>query len=391
MRQWLGIVWILVLLVSVRIVDAAPNAIGESPPEFPLYVTALAPDRENFAIVRIDDPFGDAEPVFLTDDELVDLSPMPSYDGQYLLFLRGTLGDSGRLDWYIGELACMPDCPPRILPTEAQSLQDIHWSPTATHFVGWGLENNAWVFDVESWSLTRVVPGRWTAYPSWSPDGSHLLVVSDARTSSDAMLTDDIQLAIPAGDSFVGGNFNSNILINVTYTNSFIEDERPRYSPDGRWIAHTTRSFSGISDTPFTDSPNALLLMDADCILETDPAAACTANRRLLSVPGHTPDWYSWSPDSRYIAYIELDSIANLGGSGNLWLVEVETGQVQQITSERSTYVIAWSPDSSGFVVSSFQDNAVRLELHLVDGSQPPRRLLDNFDGAATPYWALEF
>lgn len=95
----------------------------------------------------------------------------------------------------------------------------------------------------------------------------------------------------------------------------------PQWSPDGRWLA-----FVGQRPTDRADSIYVI-----DLLHTAEP-------RRLVSdvFYAYAERWSMWSPDSRYIAY------AGRSQPG-LFIVEVATGAVQQLSHLRSVYPV-WQP-----------------------------------------------
>jgi Tol biopolymer transport system component len=258
-------------------------------------------------------------------------------------------------------------------------MRDLVWSPLEPKLLAWGKDNAVWQIDVETNKVEQVIGGKWNAEPSWSPDGSMIVVSSDV-VPPDAQLSDDIQI-IPAE---IGSQEEDRI--NLTYSGAFVEDVNPHFSPDGEHIAYTTRNMMDDRTDPFYESPYGLLMIDADCIKKT---STCLDSRQLLSKKGQDITRFAWSPDSQYIAYIVSDDPMNLDNSyGDLWLVDVTTGKTRQVTSSKTTGTFSWAPDSSAVVFERVTDSSYDVYLAFVNDKRDPGPVLTGFRASATPYWA---
>jgi Tol biopolymer transport system component len=379
---------LLALLSAVSIGGAAPAAgstLSQHQPPTPtpdvalnltrpLFLAALGADATNWSIMMVDPSTG-LTVQQLTDDTYDDISPAASADGRYVVFLRGDLSSDAPMDWYLLDLACWPDCAPRPLPAESQGVRDWRWSPVGPQLTGWGPNNGVWIFDVEQDTLTELISGHWYAFPSWSPDGSMIVMTSD-EVPPDGMISDDVQV-MPAG----GGE-----LVNLTYSGEFLEEKRAAYSPDGRWIAYSTINY-GLSDVPdpFDQSDYALLMLDAGCI--DGAPQACLDSRRPLSLKDQNVVAFAWSPDSRYIAYL-LGNPLDTQLVGAIWVIEVETRRAWQLTEDPIDGYLTWSPDSAAILFQRSTPDGIRVYIMPMDGSREPVLVADGFRSSAHPYWA---
>jgi len=97
-------------------------------------------------------------------------------------------------------------------------------------------------------------------------------------------------------------------------------DEAPAWSPDGEWIAYW--HFNPIiSDTTY---PTGLYIIDSNGV------------DRKLFVHGYAynPDW---SPDGEKIVFT----------NGNIFIIDVNTKEINQLTEKGSDFFPNWSPDST--------------------------------------------
>ncbi len=91
---------------------------------------------------------------------------------------------------------------------------------------------HVYVFDLEAGELTQLTDGDFDdSAPAWSPDGRWIAFVSNRTDDPDANDNDDIWLV--AADATVDAGLRQ-------VTTSPGADGAPSWSPDGRWITHTT-------------------------------------------------------------------------------------------------------------------------------------------------------
>jgi TolB protein len=198
--------------------------------------------------------------------------------------------------------------------------------------------------------------GSIVRFPQYSPDGNYLAYVSyksgvpnvvirsasgglvggtnfNSTTSSPA-ISPSGQLAFSSAISNDGSmeiyvsNLDGSGLRRLTKTSKSVN-----ISP--RWNPQTGREIAFISDRG--GSPQ-VYVMDAS-----------GANQRPLIARGGHADSPSWSPDGRYIAF-------TYGGAGSyqIFVADVASGQLLQLTSEGRNESPTWSPDSRHL---AFQSN----------------------------------
>jgi Tol biopolymer transport system component len=175
--------------------------------------------------------------------------------------------------------------------------------------------------------------------------------------------------------------------INLTYSGKFVEETRPRWSPDGLWIAYVTHNIVPEETDPFSENPTALIALDAGCVKATE---TCLDSRRLLSQDGHSVADFAWSPDSRYLVYLQGEWLGAQNPVGDLWVVELDSGEVTQLTEGQTSAHFTWSPDSRAVVYERVTENSLDVYLAYVDGSRDPGPVPGGFRASATPYWARQ-
>ncbi len=94
---------------------------------------------------------------------------------------------------------------------------------------------HAYVFDMSKRSLTQITSGDYDDDQiAWSPDGKQLAFASN-RSTPDPDATYNVDIWTVATDNTDKGAHLTQI------TKSPGEDREPAWSPDGKWIAYTTR------------------------------------------------------------------------------------------------------------------------------------------------------
>jgi TolB protein len=208
-------------------------------------------------------------------------------------------------------------------------------------------------------------------FPQYSPDGRYLayvsfksgvpnIVVRSAEgglvggtnfnsTTSSPSLSPGSQLAFSSAISNDGSmeiyvsNLDGSGLRRLTKTSKAVN-----ISP--RWNPRTGREIAFISDRG--GSPQ-VYVMDAS-----------GANQRPLIARGGHADSPSWSPDGRYIAF-------TYGGAGSyqIFVADVASGQLLQLTSDGRNESPTWSPDSRHIAFQSNRAGRWEIWQMHVDGS----------------------
>jgi Tol biopolymer transport system component len=188
--------------------------------------------------------------------------------------------------------------------------------------------------------------------PVWSPDGRRVLFskkedlyVMNADGSGRAKLVD--------GDDGIG---------------------QKRWSPDGRMIAYTRHWSELPPDANTKDLFSDLWVMRAD------------GSGKLKLVGPYFEDNFSWSPDSRKIAYQQVQiNIINSDGSGGYTLTNQEFG----------AFAPAWSPDGSRIAFTSrvgelLPDRAADVHMFLISPDGSGLVDLTQMGSDGTPVWSSD-
>ncbi len=159
--------------------------------------------------------------------------------------------------------------------------------------------------------------GRWVLFNGWEPDGDGCRIFKARADGSGAL--------VKLSDESLSGQY-SNWCENWAF-----------WSPDSLWIAYHGRYYDGVTHI------YTLGIMRPD-----------GTDRQILveqkEDPEDVDDWEgvcgpkSWSPDSRWIAY-KMDN--RVDASCNIFIINIYTHEVVQLTKEYVDYRLWWSPDGS--------------------------------------------
>jgi len=162
-------------------------------------------------------------------------------------------------------------------------------------------------------AILNQIPNDLGFLGAWSPDGLLLLypaitfLQEDDAVAGEALFFSHIyQTALPVGPSVdLSGSMAESV-----------EDSSPAVSPDGQWIAFT-RKYLGVETWTLG---RQLWLMRAD---GSNP-------RQMTDDPALTCSSLVWREDSGAIVYVRVNE-ADYTQASEIWLLDVETGDVQQI------------------------------------------------------------
>lgn len=133
-------------------------------------------------------------------------------------------------------------------------------------------------------------------------------------------------------------------------TRSGVLQAGPRFSPDGRWVAYTSRVLT---------RDRAIRLLRADG----------TGDRRLVTRNGGSS--LSWTPDGRQLVYEEPEVHRTFSVFDDLRAVDVETGRVRRLTRGLRAREPDVSPDGRTVAFVRQQGTGAELALLALAGGEP--------------------
>jgi Tol biopolymer transport system component len=132
------------------------------------------------------------------------------------------------------------------------------------------------------------------------------------------------------------------------------QGRRPRYSPDGKWIAYWTGEYQLV--------PAKLYV-----------AAASGSEARQLAADFFSARYPVWSPDSKRLVFLGTQNREN--PDYRWWIVAAEGGSAAAVAALRSAIPEAWLSEADRIVFSGGQGDARNLWEALLAGQAIPRRL----------------
>jgi dipeptidyl aminopeptidase/acylaminoacyl peptidase len=211
--------------------------------------------------------------------------------------------------------------------TVAYTVRQTNWDDNA-------YDTQIWLADVGSGASRQLTTGKKSSQsPAWSPDGARLAFVSDRTDKRQIYLIDQR-----------GGEAEPL---------TALEDgvDRFEWAPNGKTIAYTTTDPKSAAAKDRDKKYGEFLVVEQDYRMTQLYAIdiASRATRTLTSGSAFTVGDFSWSPDSRSIAFDHRinPALAN-GGSADISVVTVADASVRKlVTQDGPDTNPVWSPDGS--------------------------------------------
>ena len=220
-----------------------------------------------------------------------------------------------------------------------------------------------YVMDINGKNLRRLTDNRdndW--WPSWSPDGRHIVFVSERDGNREIYVMD--------AD---GGNPQN-------LTNDPNEDWYPSWSPNGKRIAFMSLRDGHVIDFAPTYE---IYVMDAD-----------GDNPQNLTNDRNDDRYPSWSPDSKRIVFVSERPghfRSKLGITSEIYVMDADGGNQQRLTENRKNdWYPSWSPDGKRIAFAADRKGDFEnFEIYVMDADGGnPQNITNNRNGDSSPSWS---
>lgn len=201
---------------------------------------------------------------------------------------------------------------------------DVAFSPDGKRALytisrGLGFGSEVWIMDRNERNREQIIadPAHIIAYPRWSPTGEAIAYIR----------MPDSNIPFTVGELVLadGNGRNERGVAPADAGHGY----PPVWSPDGRQVAFVVRENAEDRRADVIASALESNIYVAD--VHSGEVRAMTRFERALT---ETP---AWSPDGMWLAFS-----ANAGGVPDIWLVEVATGETQQVTRNASARCPIW-------------------------------------------------
>lgn len=184
---------------------------------------------------------------------------------------------------------------------------------------GLGFGSEVWIMDRNGHNREQIIhdPANIIAYPRWSPTGEAMAYIR----------MEDSNIPFTVGELVLadGNGRGERVIAAVDAGHGY----PPAWSPDGREVAFVVR-----------ENPESAAADIAASYLESNLYLADVASRSVRAVTrfeGALTEAPAWSPDGAWLAFS-----TDAGGVADVWLVEVASGEVQQITRSANACCPVW-------------------------------------------------
>ncbi len=256
----------------------------------------------------------------------------------------------------------------------------MEWSPDGTRlaYATVSQPSDIFVYDLNAGTTTNVTQSfAEDRYPTWSPDGTHLLFFSNALGQFDIYSiapdgTDSVRLTssegiLPAYSPdgtqilFSGSSQRNLFLMNADGSETRRITQGPRMDRNAVWSPDGTQAaFVGLVNGA-QHNGHFVFMLDMSCLRLSD-----CATQPSLSWPGFRfQGMPQWSPDGRYLAFVAQSL---LDDADAIYVLDMQQQAAPRKLAADVHYVYAerwplWSPDSRYIVYSQRS----RPGLYMVD------------------------
>lgn len=201
---------------------------------------------------------------------------------------------------------------------------DIAFSPDGKRVLyavsrGLGFGSEVWVMDRNGRNREQIIsdPAHIIAYPRWSPTGEATAYVRMA----------DSNVPFTVGELVLadGNGRNEQVVAPADAGHGY----PPGWSPDGRQVAFVAR------ENPEDSAADVIASYLESNVYLVDAASGSV--RAVTQFEGALTDGPAWSPDGAWLAFS-----TNAGGVADVWLVEVASSEIQQVTQSANARCPVW-------------------------------------------------
>ena len=204
-------------------------------------------------------------------------------------------------------------------------------------------------------------------YPGWHPGGRYC-AFSTNKTSqmfhSSSIQRIDVYDA--SSDVFVYDTQTHTILQDTLIMKKYWAENCPTFSPDGQWLYFTTARRQ-IYPTDYDKEKYSLCRVSFDA--ETGHIGTKVDTLVNTAQTGKSVSWPRVSYDGRFLMYAEADYgyFTVWHPEADLWLLDLSNGttrRMDEVNSQRSESLHAWSGNSRWFLFTSRRDDGLYTRLY---------------------------
>lgn len=204
-------------------------------------------------------------------------------------------------------------------------------------------------------------------YPGWHPGGRYCAF--STNKTSQMFHTASIQridVYDASSDVFVYDTQTHTILQDTLIMKKYWAENSPNFSPDGKWLYFTTARRQ-IYPTDYDKEKYSL------CRVSFDAETGCIGTQvdTLVNTAktGKSISWPRASYDGRFLMYAEADYgyFTVWHPEAELWLYDLKNGttrRMDEVNSDRSESLHAWSKNSHWFLFTSRRDDGLYTRLY---------------------------